>query len=544
MSLPAALAIVLLGTVQTSPASERVDLEMLTRIREEGFERSRVMEVMEALCDEIGPRLTGSPAMRRANEWTRDTLEEWGLENAHLEAWGPFGRGWSFDHCAVHVLAPRRTPVAALPLAWTPGTDGPVRGAAIRVTLESEEDLEKWAGKLAGKVLFLDEAGELHRGDEAPVERYEDGQLEELVEFRIPGRRRESWRERARKRYEFRRKLREFCVAEEVLALARVSSRDSGLLRVGGGGSREPDEDPGVPAVMLSLEPYNWILRLLEDQTEVELEIDVAARFHDEDLMAYNTVAELPGAGSEAGLVMVGAHLDSWHAGTGATDNAAGCAVAMEALRILHDAGARPRRTIRVALWSGEEQGLLGSKAYVAEHFASRPEPENPPSEELPEFLREPGWPLEPMPAHGTLSAYFNLDNGSGKIRGVYTQGNAALVPVFSAWLEPLRDLGAHTVTNNDTGGTDHLSFDAVGLPGFQFIQDGLDYSSRTHHTQVDVLDHVEREDLMQASVVMAAFLYQAASREDRLPRKPFPRPPPETAPAARPGATESTAGS
>jgi Zn-dependent M28 family amino/carboxypeptidase len=298
-----------------------------------------------------------------------------------------------------------------------------------------------------------------------------------------------------------------------------------------GGGSREPDGNPGIPSLMMAAEHYNWIVRLLDHADEsdeggaggepVKLEIDVRARFHDRDTSAYNTIAEIPG--SEPGLVMVGAHLDSWHAGTGATDNAAGCAVAMEAVRILKKLGVRPRRTIRIGLWSGEEQGLLGSRAYVAEHLATVPRTEDPEQQDLPPWMRDLEGEVEVKPAHETFSAYFNLDNGSGKIRGIWGQENAAAVPIFSAWLEPFHDLGADTVTTRNTRGTDHQAYDRVGLPGFQFIQDGLDYFSRTHHTNFDVLDHAVREDLMQASVVMASFLYHAAMRDEPLPRKPMP---------------------
>jgi Zn-dependent M28 family amino/carboxypeptidase len=275
--------------------------------------------------------------------------------------------------------------------------------------------------------------------------------------------------------------------------------------------------------VVLIPEDYNRILRLLERGPEVELEVDVDAAFLDGDPTANNTVAEIPGTGAAGEVVMVGAHLDSWHGGTGATDNAAGCAVAMEAVRILRALAVAPRRTIRIALWSGEEQGLLGSAAYVAEHFASRPEPEDPAERELPPGLRQNPGPLTVKPDHTRLTAYFNLDNGGGRIRGVYTQENVAVEPIFTAWLAPFRDLGAGTVTARNTRGTDHQSFDRVGLPGFQFVQDGLDYTSRTHHTVADGYDHLVRDDLIQASVVLASFLYHAAMRPEMLPRKPLP---------------------
>lgn len=520
------LVLVLLAPVAVG-GEEAVDWEVVNRIRDEGFHRSQVMETLEHLTDVIGPRLTGSPGARTSSEWTRAKMEEWGLANAHLEEFGPFGRGWSFSRASVHMLRPRAMPLAALPVAWTPGTKRPVKGEAMRFEVESEEDFEEYRGKLKGKILFTSEPREIGTADEPDFVRYAPEELAKMTEFVIPGER-SRWRKRAWKRWRLRKALNEFLVEEKAAAVVRISSRDAGILRVTGGGSREPDENPGVPAVAMAAESYNWIVRQLDDEQTVELEIDVRARFHDDDLMSYNTIAELPGTDLADELVIVGAHLDSWHAGTGSNDNAAGCVVAMEAARILKAIGVAPRRTIRVGLWMGEEQGLLGARAHVDRHFATRPESDDPDEQDLPAWMRTPGWPIETKPGHEKFSAYFNLDNGSGKIRGIYTQENAAVRPIFEAWLEPFHDLGATTVTNRNTGGTDHLAFDAVGLPGFQFIQDELDYSSRTHHSNLDVFDHAQEDDLKQASVVMASFLYHAAMRDDRLPRKPMPQKPPE----------------
>jgi len=514
-----------------APAQEPVDWVMVNKIRDEGLHRSQVMSILEHLADEIGPRLTGSPQMKEANEWTRQQLADWGLEDARLEGY-EFGRGWSFSRASVHMLSPRQMPLLALPVAWTPGTGKKgVRGEAEKVEIESEKDFDKYRGKLAGKILFFDDSRELQDAGEPALQRFSGGELDELEVFEIPGDRRPSFRERGRKRWRFSRKLNDFLVEEKALAKVEISSRDGGLVRLGGGGSREPGGNPGIPSLVMAAEHYNWIVRLLDTAEDgdgessrppVELEIEVAARFHDRDTQAYNTVAEIPGSGP--GLVMAGAHLDSWHAGTGATDNAAGCAVVMEAVRILKALGVEPRRTIRVALWSGEEQGLLGSRAFVSEHLGTVPVSDDPKQQDLPEWMRDLEGEVEVKPDHETFSAYFNLDNGSGRIRGIWAQENAAVVPIFEAWLQPFHDLGADTVTTRNTRGTDHQSYDRVGLPGFQFIQDGLDYRSRTHHTNFDVLDHVVREDLMQASVVMASFLYHAAMRDEPLPRKPMPR--------------------
>jgi hypothetical protein len=457
---------------------------------------------------------------------------------------GPFGRGRTFDRCSVSLLAPVAAPLIALPKAWTPGTAGPVRGKVVRAKIESEADVEKWRGKLAGAVVLVADARELKAPEKALFNRFTEAQLEDLERFQIPGPRGEDLRpgqprvdrETYVKRLRLQKKIRELLVAERALAVVEPSERDGGVVRVMGGGSREKDQDPGVPALVMAAEHYNRICRLLDRKLEVELEIDVRARFHDDDPMAYNTVAEIPGTDKVPELVMVGAHLDSWHAGTGATDNGAGSAVAMEAMRILKAIGVRPRRTVRIGLWTGEEQGLLGSTAYVAAHFASRPEPTDPQEKELPRYLRRERGPITVKPDHPRFAAYFNVDNGTGKIRGVYTQQNAGALPIFEAWLKPFADLGAVAVTQRNTGGTDHQSFDRMGLPGFQFIQDEADYATRTHHTNVDVFDRLQREDLMQASVILASFLYHAAVREGAFPRKPMPKeppPPPAEVPAA-----------
>jgi hypothetical protein len=506
---------------------EPVDWEMASRIRHEGFHNSEVMETLEHLTDVIGPRLTGSPAMREANEWTRDQLSKWGLENAHLEEWGPFGRGWSFTRASVHMLQPRAVPLLALPKAWTPGTDGPVRGFAMKAVIEEVEDLDELRGKVAGRILMLAEPREVEDGDALEFLRYDDAELKELIEFPIPGPDRlKKFLEGRAKRRALQRAMIEFFLDEGVLAAIDISSRDGGTVRLGSAGSRDPEEDPGVPVLAMSTEQYNWIMRLLDDDKEVELEVDVTATFHDDDDSAYNTIAEIPGTDRSGEIVMAGGHLDSWHPGTGSNDNAAGCAVVMEAVRILKALGVEPRRTIRIALWSGEEQGFLGSVNYVQQHVASRPEPQDAAEKKQPVFTWKKQWPLTPGPDYKKISAYFNLDNGSGKIRGIYTQENAAVVPIFRAWLEPFEDLGADTVTNRNTSGTDHLAFDRVGIPGFQFIQDGLDYFARTHHTNLDVFDHARADDLKQASVIMASFIYHAAMRPERLPRKPPPTEP------------------
>jgi carboxypeptidase Q len=507
-------------------AEEPVDLAMMTRIRDEGLHHSQVMETLFQLTDVIGPRLTGSPQVKQANEWTRDQLTRWGLVNAHLEGY-PFGRGWSYSSCQVRLTSPRTAVLLAYPKAWSPGTSGVLRGALMRAKIESEKDLDQFHGKVAGKILLLDDLREFKQPDEPDFQRYSREELEKLSEFDIDTRDRD-FRKAGIARWRLRKAINEFLVKEKALATVEASGRVNGIVRVSSGGSWTPGESVGVPAVVMAAEHYNELVRLLDHDQPVELEMDIAARFLDDDPQAYDTVAEIPGTDKRDELVMAGAHLDSWHAGTGATDNAAGSAVVMEAARILKALGVKPRRTIRVALWTGEEQGFYGSLAYVRQHFASRPENRDPAQLELPERYREELWPLQLKPEHAKLAAYFNIDNGTGKVRGIYAEENTAVRPIFQAWLAPFADLGATTVTMRTTGGTDHVPFDRLGLPGFQFIQDEMDYESRTHHTDLDTYDHLQRPDLEQASVLMAAFLYDAAMRPEPLPRKPLPREPPK----------------
>jgi hypothetical protein len=530
-----------LAAALTSPARARttppetVDLVAISRIRDEGFARSQVMDTAQELTDVIGARLTGSPAMKRANEWTRKQFADWGLANAQVEKWGHFGRGWSFERSVVSMVSPSVVPLVALPKAWTPGTEGAVRGKVKRARISAKSDFDRYKGKLAGAVVFLSPARSLTAPDRAAFRRYDDTELEDLARYDIGGGARDFSAFRARRR--FQRDLMQFLTEEKALAAVEVSDRDGGIVRVAGAGSREKDESPGVPSLVMSAEDYNRVLRLVQQKKQdVELELDVKASWHDDDPDGYNTLAEIPGTSTSGEVVMAGAHLDSWHSGTGATDNAAGSAIVMEAMRILKAIEVKPRRTIRAALWSGEEQGLLGSRGYVERHFAVRSDAEEARKNK---DGRRPRGALTLKPAHAKLSAYFNLDNGTGRLRGIYAQENAAVVPIFRAWLEPLADIGATTVTNRDTGSTDHVAFDEVGLPGFQFIQDQADYQARTHHTNLDVYDRLQQKDLMQASVVLATFLYQAAMREEPLPRKPLtarelgpqPSPSPEVAP-------------
>jgi carboxypeptidase Q len=530
--------------VPSLPAEERVDLDMVTQIRQEGFRDSKVMDTASTLMDKIGPRLTGSPNMKKANEWTRKQLEDWGLANAHVESWGPFGRGWSYEVSTVRMVSPDVAELLALPVAWSPGTEGTLRAHAVKVKLSEKDDLEKQKGKLAGKIVLVGDAREVKPQEKALAERYDEKTLADLSRYEVPGIRpymrggQPFTREDLIKRREFQRSLNKFLVEEKVAAVIEAGALDGGTFRVQGAINGHRKNAPATPpSLVMAIEHWERLSRLLDKKEDVELEVTVKTRLTDEPT-ASNTIAEIPGTDRKGEVVMLGAHMDSWHGGTGATDNGAGVAATMEAVRILKALGVRPRRTIRIALWSGEEQGLLGSRGYVSQHFASRPEPkESEQQDDLPSFLRRPTGPLTVKPEHAKLSAYFNLDNGTGKIRGIYAQENAAVVPIFESWIQPLKDLGVTTVTMRNTSGTDHLSFDAVGLPGFQFIQDEVEYDTRTHHTNMDVYERLQREDLMQASVVIATFVYEAAMRDGMMPRKPMPKDEPprrEEAPAEK----------
>jgi len=518
-----AIALALSGPVMAQQ-SEPVDLAMVGKIRQQAFHRSQVMDIFSHLTETIGPRLTNSPAMAEANRWTRERFSAWGLDNVHDEPFADFGRGWEFTRASVEMLGDRVLPLHALPKAWTPGTDGAVEGELVQVKIDTLADIEKYRGTLRGKVLLLGDAREYKRGTEADSHRHDATSLEGLQAFTVP---KSDAAERAKRVKEYSerqalsRALNAFFVEEGALASISISGWDNGIIRVAGGGSRKAGEPVGIPELAMIAEHFNPLVRALKDGQKVRLRVDVAARFTDaQDQPGYNTLAEIRGSSKADEVVMLGAHLDSWHSGTGAADNAAGVAVMMEAMRILKAVGATPKRTIRVALWSGEEQGLIGSQAYVARHFAHYPEPTDPAQKALPASLRAPTGPLVKTRDYDKFAVYFNMDNGSGRFRGIYAQENLAAMPVFEAWLAPFHDVGATTVASRNTGSTDHISFDRVGLPGFQFIQDRLDYFSNVHHSHLDTWDHAEPEDLKQAAAIVASFVYHAAMREQRFPRK------------------------
>ncbi len=529
---------------EVQPATESLDLAMYQRIRDEGLNHSHVMEFATALMDGIGPRLTGSPNVKKANEWTRDTLTKIGLENAHLEDWGEFGLGWQQLNTWARMVTPDTAVLIVQATPWSPATPGPVTGDVVFVNIQTEKDFDQYKGKLAGKVVLYGAMREVPPVDKALFERYSDKELEDIAEFPVnanAGGIPPEMQARLRTFMERMRmidKVAQFFADEKVAAVIEPS-RD-GKNGGGSGGTffddngatlgRTPylaDKRVKIPVVVAAIESYGRLYRLTQVHAPVSVEINVDTKFTGEHEHAYDTIAEIPGTDPKLKeqVVMLGGHLDSWIAGTGATDNGAGTIVAMEAVRILKALDIKPRRTIRIALWTGEEEGLFGSKGYVKQHFGSAALSTAPDQVALPEFMRRTAGPLEVKPEQKLISAYFNVDNGTGKIRGVYTQGNAAVAPIFAQWIAPLKDLGVSTITMRNTGGTDHLSFDAVGIPGFQFIQDMLDYESRVHHSNQDVVERLQPADLKQIATVEAIFVYNAAMRDQMLPRKPLPNP-------------------
>jgi carboxypeptidase Q len=493
------------------PITEKVDLDAIYRIKEEGLQRSTVMDIESYLTDVYGPRLTGSPNIKEAADWAQKKMADWGLARVHLERW-PFGRGWQNQRFVASVTSPRSYPLIGFPKAWTPGTNGPVAGEALLVTLQSEEDFNAWRGKLRGKFILTTPMRQVTARFEPLARRFTDAELADLAKQPLTaGRGGRGAPPAGAGRQDFARKRLQFFSDEGVSALIDPSTAgDGGTFFVQGAQdvSRDPKAALQPAQVVLAIEHYGRIVRTLEKKIPVTIQMDLDNKFYDDDLSGFNVVAEIPGTDKADEVVMLGAHFDSWHAGTGATDNAAGSAVMMEAMRILKTSGVKLRRTVRLALWGGEEQGLLGSKAYVKDHFA---DPET----------------MQLKPEHTKLSAYFNVDNGTGTIRGVYLQGNEAVAPIFQSWLEPFRNLGMTTLAIRNTGGTDHVSYDAVGLPGFQFIQDPIDYDTRTHHSNEDVYERIVADDMMHNAVIVASFVYETANREDKLPRKPLPKPQP-----------------
>jgi carboxypeptidase Q len=523
----------------------------IAKIRDEGLNRSQVMQTLSYLSDVIGPRLTASPGMKRANEWTRDTMSKWGLQNAHLEPWGPFGRGWTLKRFSAQVTEPLDIPLIAYPKAWSPGTNGPITADVVYFDAKDEADMARFKGQLKGKIVLTAPMREVKAHFETQGTRRDEKNLLALANAPMPrpaGRGGFGGNRNAEllAALQFAAKKNQFFVDEGAALLVDASRGDGGTIFVqsatvpqpfnpnafgpGGGGPNAPrrinpyDKDAPkiVPQIVIAVEHYNRIARMIQAGEKVKMEANIAVEWQDTDLNGYNTVAEIPGSDPtlKDEIVMLGGHMDSWHAGTGATDNGAGVAVGMEAVRIIQTLGLKPKRTIRIALWTGEEEGLLGSRAYVAQHLGKMETPATAGTPGGGDGATAPALVLVKGPDYDRLAGYFNLDNGTGKIRGVYLQGNDQIAGLFRQWLAPFRDLGAETLSLANTGGTDHLSFDAIGLPGFQFIQDEIEYDTRTHHSNMDVFDRIQADDMKQAATIMAAFVYNTAMRDEKLPKK------------------------
>jgi carboxypeptidase Q len=561
--------------------------EDIDKIKDEGINRSQVMPTLSYLSDVIGPRLTASPGMKRGNEWTRDTLAKWGMQNAHLEPWGPFGRGWTLKRFYAMVDGPTAFPLIAYPKAWSPGTNtlftpptilmaNPKKKGApsipsptstvytaevVHFTATKDEELDQYKGKLKSKIVLVGPLRDVKPHFDAEGKRLTDKELLDLADAPpppLPGQARPAGPAPTPNpqfaqfvaQQQFNAKRMRFLVDEGAAILIDGARGDGGTIFVQQATAVQPpppesgqapppvrlyDKAANIPIqISAASEHFNRVARMVDAGEKVTMSVDLAVEYQDADPNGYNTVAEIPGTDKADEIVMLGGHLDSWHAGTGATDNGAGCAVMMEAMRILQTLGLKPRRTIRIALWTGEEEGLLGSRQYVAQHFGYMGD--TPP----PVFRaggggggnRAPAGPppaLTKLPEYDKLSAYFNIDNGTGKIRGIHMQGNEGVRPIFSKWFEAFRDpkwfsadkdMSANTLSLSNTGGTDHLSFDAIGLPGFQFIQDPIEYDTRTHHSNMDVFDRVQGDDMKQISIIVAAFVYQAAMMDDKMPRK------------------------
>ena len=490
---------------------ERLDMDMIAKIKKVGTDSSKVMDIAHHLTDVSGPRLTNSPGFMRAANWAKEELTSWGLVNAQLEPWGEFGKGWQQEKCYVAMVSPYYQPLIAIPRGWTNGTGKKIiRDEVVLVKAEDTIALAKYMGRLKDKIVMTWSAAQMKPSFEPDGNRFADTTLDKMAVAEMhpggPNQQQNPQRQNQFSRFQMQRRMNEMINKEKpALVLTMNQNGNDGTVFVASGGQYAKDAPEAPASVALSSDDYLRLQRLIEDGIKVEIEADIKTKFFDDDLKGYNVVAEIPGTDPtlKDELVMLGGHLDSWHGATGATDNAAGCSVMMEAVRILKALNVQPRRTIRIVLWSGEEEGLLGSRAYAKNHFADTANGQ---------------WVLKPE--QSKVSAYYNVDNGTGKIRGVYLQGNEAERAIFSKWLEPFNDMGAKTVTINNTGGTDHLSFDRVGIPGFQFIQDEIEYDTRTHHSNMDDYDHLVPEDLKQAAIIVATFVYNTAQRDEKMPRK------------------------
>jgi len=566
-------AVALLLTLPLLARNEKINYEDIAKIKTEGMQRSQVMELNSWLSDVYAPRVTGSPTMEKAAQWVMGRLKEWGLVNIRMEPWtnpdniSSIPRGWTNDKFYMQAMSPEKFPIPGTPTAWTPGTNGLVSGEVALVTATTEADLAQYKGKLKGKWILTQAAPDVPAMWEPQARRYTAEELEKLegpqqaTEFGVapPGGARQGGAPQATParqggpaaapaaqagqragtppagappqapaggRGGAGGNVRNvFFRAEGVLGTISTAARGHGIYTVGGG-SRTGDPATLLPAVVIAAEHYGRIARMIAKNIPVIIEADIKNMYYEKPQL-FNVVGEIPGTDKADEVVLLGAHFDTWHAATGAADDGNGTAAMMEAMRILKATGVPLRRTVRIGLWGAEEQGLIGSRDYAWTHYAFR----KPAAGQAADAAGRGGGrggaqgPLELRPEHAKFSVYFNIDNGTGALRGIYTQGNEAVVPIFREWVELFRSLGMSTVTTRNTGGTDHQSFDGAGLPGFQFVQDEVEYNAITHHTNMDSYERLQPRDNMQMATIVAGFAYLAANRDERMPRKPLPAP-------------------
>ena len=524
----------------TEPAIETLDLDAIARIRDEGLNHSHIMEYASGLFDGVGPRLTGSPDFAKAEEWSVDQLRRMGASNAHTESWGEFGMGWQQIGTSVQMTAPSAATILAQATPWSPATAGEASGEVIAVpTLNDEKDFETWKGKLSGKIILYGDAPKIHPDPSNPLEHYDAAKLEHFRSYPLDGDQGDShvlpndpafW-EKIFKEMAFLEKVGHFFADEHAIAVLRPGG-SGGVLHDDTGHSLgwfvyRSEHKQAIPSAVIASESFGRIHRLVSHGVPVSVRLNIATKFYGEHEPGSNVIAEIPGTDPalKDQVVMLGGHLDSWIAGTGATDDGAGSIIALEAMRILRALNIQPRRTIRIGLWGGEEQGIFGSSGYVSNHYGTRSYSTKPEEQVVPEFVRQQTGSVTLKPDHAKFDAYFNTDNGGGRFLGIFTEGNSAVASIFQQWVAPISDLGFTTVTMRNTGSTDHVSFDQVGLPGFEFIQDPRDYETRSAHTNQDTYERLSESDMKQAAVIMAIFVYNTAQREGMLPRKPLPHP-------------------
>ncbi|HEX4425585.1 MAG TPA: M20/M25/M40 family metallo-hydrolase [Terriglobales bacterium] len=529
--------------VTTQPATETLDLDAITRIRDEGMNHSHVMDYASGLFDGVGARLTGSPDFAKAVAWTQDQLTRMGASNPRAESWGDFGMGWQQIGTSVQMTAPGTATFLAQATPWTPATAGEITAQVIAIpTLEEEKDFDKWKGKLSGKIILYGTAPKIDPDLSIAVEHDDQAKLDHFRSYPLDGNQADSYvfnaasldgsalQKRLKARL-FREKIGHF-FADEHVAAVLVPGGFGGVLDDDTGAAVGwnvylPEHKQAIPSAVIASEAFGRMQRLASHDVPVSVRLNIQTEFSGDHVEGQDVFADIPGTDPalKDQVVMMGGHLDSWIAGTGATDNGAGVIIALEAMRILKTLNIQPRRTIRIGLWGGEEQGLLGSVGYAKNHFGTHTYSTKPEDVAMPEFIRKQVGPIVVKPEHEKFDAYFNADNGTGKFLGIFAEGNSAAANIFQQWAAPINDLGFTTISLRNTGSTDHVTFDGLGLPGFQFIQDPRDYEARTHHTNLDTYERLSQPDLKQAAVIMAIFVYNAAQRDAMMPRKPMPHP-------------------